>query len=212
MHGLVRVVFLIGLAVATPTMAQTAAAPDPEQAASQAVIGKLNIYVALLNRTLRASESVARYDSWVDRRTGPTGRERIIYGLYSLHDVRSEIQKARTAALYDLLCGEVWPRITKRLPQAINDRNDAANLQGFDWQALARSVGLSPARTLRRVHELCALVISKASKAPEARDRVASMPAGDHPLTKAIVRAIQKRCERIGRQLVVLRASSQGDS
>lgn len=116
---------------------------------------------------------------------------------------------AKLAPLYDLLCGEVWPRITKRLPQAINDRTDAANLHGFDWQAVARSVGLSPARTLRRVHELCALVISKA---PEARDRVASMPAGDHPLTKAIARAIQKRCERIGRQLVVLRASGEGDS
>ena len=116
---------------------------------------------------------------------------------------------ARLAPLYDLLCGEVWPRITKRLPQAINGRTDAANLHGFDWRALARSIGLSPARTLRRVRELCALVISKA---PEARDRVASMPAGDHPLTRVMARAIHKRCERIDRQLVVIRASGESDS
>lgn len=97
MHGLVRVVFLISLAFAAPALAQTAAAPDPAQAASQATVRKLNAYVALLNRTLRASESIARYESWVNMRTGPTGRERIIYGLYSLYDVRSEIEKARAA-------------------------------------------------------------------------------------------------------------------
>lgn len=98
MLGLVRISYLIGLALPLPAIAQTAAVPEPEQAASQAVVGKLNVYVELLNRTLRASESVARYDSWVDMRTGPTGRERIIYGLYSLYDVRGELEKARTAA------------------------------------------------------------------------------------------------------------------
>ncbi|WP_375461293.1 YiiG family protein [uncultured Enterovirga sp.] len=73
-------------------------APDPAQSASQATIRKLNVYVSLLNRTLRASESLARYESWANMRTGPTGRERIIYGLYSLYDVRSEIGAARTAS------------------------------------------------------------------------------------------------------------------
>ena len=52
----------------------------------------------LLNRALRASESLARYDSWVDMKAGPSGRERIIHGLYSLYDVRDEIGKARAAA------------------------------------------------------------------------------------------------------------------
>ena len=92
-----RAVLLIGLACGPAAWAQTAAAPDLDQAASQAIVQKLNAYVGLLNRTLRASESLARYDSWVDMKTGPSGRERIIYGLYSVYDVRREIEQARAA-------------------------------------------------------------------------------------------------------------------
>ena len=92
-----RVAFLAGMVACLPASAQPVPKPDPELAASQAVVRKLNAYVALLNRTLRASESLARYESWVNMRTGPTGRERIVYGLYSLYDVRGEIGKARAA-------------------------------------------------------------------------------------------------------------------
>ena len=88
---------MIGLFFSVPALAQAPAASDPELVASQATVRKLNTYVGLLNRTLRASESIARYRSWVDMRTGPTGRERIVYGLYSLYDVRGEIEKARAA-------------------------------------------------------------------------------------------------------------------
>lgn len=95
MRGWRRAVLLIGLALGAPAHAQTRTSLDPELAASQAVVGKLNAYVGLLNRTLRASESITRYRSWVDMRTGPTGRERNVYGLYSLYDVRGEIEKAR---------------------------------------------------------------------------------------------------------------------
>ncbi len=106
MRWIVRAVPLVALALGSPgprspALAQAAAAPaavDAELAASQAVTRKLNAYVGLLNRTLRASESLARYESWVNMRTGPTGRESIVYGLYSLYDVRGEIEKARAAA------------------------------------------------------------------------------------------------------------------
>jgi len=50
-----------------------------------------------MNRTLRASESWSRYTSWANAKTGPTGKERIVYGLYSLYDVRSETDKALAA-------------------------------------------------------------------------------------------------------------------
>lgn len=74
------------------------ARPAPEDADLQASIAKSNAYTALMNRTLRAVQSWERYRSWVDMRRGPTGRERYIsYGLYSLYDVRSEIEKASQA-------------------------------------------------------------------------------------------------------------------
>lgn len=101
MRSMLRLAFLGAILASGPAIAQApVAAPaqgDPQVAASQAVIRKLNAYVELMNRTLRASDSLARYASWVNLKTGPTGRERIIYGLYSLYDVRGESAKALAA-------------------------------------------------------------------------------------------------------------------
>lgn len=87
----------IGLAT-SPVAAQSGGGIAPQSGDLQAAIGKSNAYIELMNRTLRASESWSRYASWVNIKTGPTGKERIVYGLYSLYDVRSEIEKALAAA------------------------------------------------------------------------------------------------------------------
>ncbi len=70
-------------------------APD---AALQATIAKSNAYTGLLNRTLRLSNP-GTLPQLCQHARGPTGRERyIVYGLlYSLYDVRSEIEKAEQA-------------------------------------------------------------------------------------------------------------------
>lgn len=83
-----------------PQAAEQARAPDakPENFDLDAAIAKSNAYIALMNRTLRAVESWNRYTSWVNVKSGPTGKERYIdYGLYSLYDVKDEIAKARGA-------------------------------------------------------------------------------------------------------------------
>lgn len=63
-------------------------------------IAKNNTYVKLLNESLRASDSWNRYLSWVNVERGPTGKERIIYGLYSVSasSAREAIANARKAA------------------------------------------------------------------------------------------------------------------
>lgn len=88
---------------APAAMAQTA----PEAVASEAAIGKMNAYVGFLNQALRASESLQRYDSWVDMKKGPTGKEKIIYGLYSLYDVRTEIAAVKAASTAEPLFPEL---------------------------------------------------------------------------------------------------------
>jgi hypothetical protein len=97
---------LLGLAFCAVFSAHLPAAaqvPAPRQTSRQdpelrQAIEKSNAYIGLMNRTLRASESWRRYTSWVNVKTGPTGRERYIdYGLYSLYDVRGEITKAQEA-------------------------------------------------------------------------------------------------------------------
>lgn len=95
------VLLLVSLAAAgvLPSRANAQDASKPAGDDLAVSIAKSNAYIGLMNRTLRAVQSWNRYTSWVDLKTGPTGRERYIdYGLYSLYDVRDEIAKARAAS------------------------------------------------------------------------------------------------------------------
>jgi hypothetical protein len=77
----------VGLASSPAALADDtppSAAKADDNPGLRAATEKFNAYVEFLNRTLRASESLERYKSWVNMTTGPTGRERIIYGLYSV--------------------------------------------------------------------------------------------------------------------------------
>ncbi|WP_342360640.1 YiiG family protein [Terrarubrum flagellatum] len=98
MRGVTRLAFIVLCALAPLAASAQQPAPKPQDSDLQALIRKNNAYIGLMNRTLRAVDSWNRYTSWVNVKTGPTGRERIIYGLYSLYDVRDEIAKAKAAA------------------------------------------------------------------------------------------------------------------
>ncbi len=66
--------------------------PDPTE--------KLDAYVGCLNRLSgRAFEARERYVSWVGK-SGPTGRERIVYGTYTIYDTRD--CRANVAAANEL--------------------------------------------------------------------------------------------------------------
>lgn len=89
----------VGISAST-AVAQIAPAGKSQPPELQAAISKSNAYIELMNRTLRATQSWERYKSWVNIATGPTGRERYIdYGLYSLYDVRGELDKALAATV-----------------------------------------------------------------------------------------------------------------
>jgi len=79
------------LVLIAPLAADTAAAQAPS--ANE----KINAYVGCINRlSERSYESRARYFSWVGK-NGPTGRERIIYGTYTIYDTsdcRKDVEKA----------------------------------------------------------------------------------------------------------------------
>lgn len=84
-------------------------APPPNLGLTSIADGELDRYIAksngvvgLLNSSLRGSESWSRYLSWVDVKRGPTGKERIIYGLYSVgSSAKDAIEKARQSAAAD---------------------------------------------------------------------------------------------------------------
>lgn len=46
---------------------------------------KTNLYVKALNAASNVRRSYDRYDSWVDVQKGPIGKERLIYGLYTIN-------------------------------------------------------------------------------------------------------------------------------
>ena len=80
------------LAIATIVLALGPAAAQQDQPASSAnaasaqLTQKLNAYVGCINRlSARSFESRERYFSWVGK-NGPSGKERIIYGTYTIYD------------------------------------------------------------------------------------------------------------------------------
>ncbi|PZR83762.1 MAG: type II toxin-antitoxin system HipA family toxin [Stutzerimonas stutzeri] len=115
---------------------------------------------------------------------------------------------ARLAPLYDVLCAKIYPHITASMAQKLGERRVAAEIQGSDWQILARRVGLNPAHTLQRVAELCQLVRENAR---EARDRIAAMPAGGHELLECVQAEVVHAAQIIERQLANRREGRRCD-
>ena len=87
--------------------ADAAASPGADDENLQATTHKFNAYVEFMNRTLRAVQSIDRYKSWVNMKTGPTGRESIIYGLYSVYDTTREAAAATAALTQEPLLPEL---------------------------------------------------------------------------------------------------------
>jgi serine/threonine-protein kinase HipA len=71
------------------------------------------------------------------------------------YSLRITAAGASLAPLYDVMCAEVWPSITKNLSNSIAGKTRGAYLKGRHWQREAALCGLSPAATLRQVGALC---------------------------------------------------------
>ncbi|AHB49711.1 hypothetical protein W911_17085 [Hyphomicrobium nitrativorans NL23] len=89
---------LLALAASAALLASLPAT-GPAHADDASLTEKLNAYVGCLNRLSgRAFDSRERYFSWVGKK-GPTGKERIIYGTYTIYDTsdcRSGVERANT--------------------------------------------------------------------------------------------------------------------
>ena len=93
------------LAFASGAAALLASAfPDIATAQPSSLTEKLNAYVGCINRlSARSYDSRNRYFSWAAK-DGPTGRERIIYGTYTIYDTadcRKSVEKANTLEPHD---------------------------------------------------------------------------------------------------------------
>jgi serine/threonine-protein kinase HipA len=97
---------------------------------------------------------------------------------------------ASLAPVYDVMCGEVWSGVTRRLAQKIAGKNRGDDLDAADWQRFARECGLNPKQVVARVAELAKAALAEAGKAAA---EVAAMPAGPHEILEPVREAVERR-------------------
>ena len=133
-------------------LAFVVAAPVSDRGAAQAssATEKINAYVGCINRlSERAFDSRARYFSWVGK-NGPTGKERIIYGLYTIYDTsdcRENVEKAnalepRDAALED--AATAYAEAVGKLEPLLKEADDYYSQQDYKDDRMAKGRALHP--------------------------------------------------------------------
>src|SRR3954471_763635 len=131
-------------ALFAPTLADRASAQTPP------AVEKTNVYVGCINRlSARAYDSRKRYFSWVGK-DGPTGRERIIHGTYTIYDTadcRKNVEKAnalepRDAALE--AAASAFAEAVFKLEPLLKDADDYYTQENYKDDKMAKGRALHP--------------------------------------------------------------------
>lgn len=113
-------------------------------------VEKMNAYVGCINRlSERSFESRARYFSWAAK-NGPTGKERIIYGTYTIYDTsdcRRNVEKAnamepRDAALE--AAATAYAEAAGALEPLLKEADDYYRQENFKDDKMAKGKALHP--------------------------------------------------------------------
>lgn len=126
-----------------PALADTASAqPSPSE--------KLNAYVGCINRlSERSYDSRRRYFDWAGK-NGPTGKERIIYGTYTIYDTsdcRKNVEKAnalepRDAALE--AAASAYADAVSKLEPLLKEADDYYKQEDYKDDKMAKGRALHP--------------------------------------------------------------------
>lgn len=137
--GMIGAAVLILPAAATPAAAQT-----PSE------IAKTNAYIGCINRlSSRAFESRRRYFSWAAK-AGPTGRERIIYGLYTIYDTadcKKNVEKANTLEPRDAAleaAASAYAQAAGALEGLLKEADDYYTAENYKDDKMAKGKALHP--------------------------------------------------------------------
>jgi hypothetical protein len=138
------------LVFAGATLFIASLAPDVAAAQAPPATEKLNAYVGCINRlSERAYDSRKRYFSWVSK-NGPTGKERIIYGTYTIYDTsdcKKNVEKAnalepRDAALE--AAASAYVEAVSKLEPMLKDADDYYTQENYKDDRMARGRALHP--------------------------------------------------------------------
>ena len=123
---------------------------DEAVAQTPSATEKLNAYVGCINRlSARSYQSRERYFSWADRK-GPTGKERIIYGTYTIYDTsdcRKNVEKAnalepRDAALE--AAASAYAEAVSKLEPLLKEADDYYSQEDYKDDKMAKGKTLHP--------------------------------------------------------------------
>ena len=111
---------------------------------------KMNAYVGCINRlSERAYESRKRYFSWVSK-NGPTGRERIIYGTYTIYDTsdcRKNVDKANALEPRDTeleAAASAYAAAVSALEPLLKEADDYYRQEDYKDDRMAKGRALHP--------------------------------------------------------------------
>jgi hypothetical protein len=131
-------------ALAAPLLATEAAAQAPS------ATEKMNAYVGCINRlSARSYDSRKRYFSWVSK-NGPTGRERIIYGLYTIYDTsdcRKNVEKANALEPRDATleaAALAYAEAVSALEPLLKEADDYYSQENYKDDRMAKGRALHP--------------------------------------------------------------------
>lgn len=135
--------FAVGSALLAALAAGPAAAQDP-------LTEKLNAYVGCINRlSERSFDSRERYFSWVGKK-GPTGKERIIYGTYTIYDTSDCKRDVETANAIEPRDAELeaaasdYVKAVVGLEPLLKEANDYYEQEDYKDDKMAKGKALHP--------------------------------------------------------------------
>jgi hypothetical protein len=136
-------------ALVTPPLAAPAAAQTPPST-TPALTEKLNAYVGCINRlSERSYQSRERYFSWAAR-TGPTGKENIISGTYTIYDTsdcRKNVEKANALEPRDAdieTAASAYAEAVSKLEPLLKEADDYYDQQNYKDDKMAKGKALHP--------------------------------------------------------------------
>lgn len=138
------------VAVATALTATLLVPPASAQTPPSSLTEKLNAYVGCINRlSERSYESRSRYFSWVGK-NGPTGKERIVYGTYTIYDTadcKKNVEKAnalepRDAALE--AAASAYVDAVSALEPLLKETDDYYKQEDYKDDRMAKGRALHP--------------------------------------------------------------------